>query len=348
MTEQASKQRSLYPWLVKAYMGLANDYSQQRLHHALLLSSAKALGKSQLVCRLAELIHCQEPAVNKACGQCQNCQLHLSQTHADFYRVEPLEGKSQISIEQVRALSKKIMDTGLVNQRRVVFINGAEQMTESAANALLKILEEPPKHVYFILTTSHISRLPATILSRCYKLALQQPPLDKLMAWLARKTERSISQTQFSLLGHSPISAIEALEDNRIELVEQLCCASNTLYIAWQRGHLDHAYACVIELTEQITAIANHKTNPIALHELCSMLQQINHWILKGQMVESTPIEGFAIELFQKESNIDVAALLDLGSELAQLRLLMQSNTGVNGILQLQNLLIKATDNIIN
>ncbi|MGB0833083.1 MAG: AAA family ATPase [Psychrobium sp.] len=348
MTEQTAKQRSLYPWLVKPYIGLASDFSQARLHHALLISSGTALGKSQLVARLTELIHCQTPNENKACGQCQDCQLHQAGTHADFYHVQSLENKTQISIEQVRSVSKKLTDTGLVNQRRIVFIHDADSMTEAASNALLKILEEPPKHVYFVLTTSAIAKIPATILSRCLKITLQQPPSDKLIAWLTRKSDKAITPAQFALLGNSPLAALEALENNSVDHIESLIAQCNQMYHAWGSKNEDLASVSVIELSELLASLTSHKTTPMSLVQLVAMLKQINLWIAKGQMLGRAPIDALSSNLYASSLSIDTKALVNLDSELAQLHHLLMSNSGVNGALQLQNLLIKTTDQIIN
>lgn len=346
MSDKALTQRSLYPWLVKSYLSLAEDLAANRLHHAVLLSSNTHLGKHQLVERVTQLIHCQQPINNKACRQCQDCQLHLAGTHADFYEIVCLENKAQISIEQIRQFSRKITDTGLVNQRRVVFIRDIDTMTESAANALLKVLEEPPAHVYFLLTTSQLSQVTATVLSRCLKITIAQPPTDKLVMWLNRKTQQSISVEQLALLGNSPLAALDALNNNLFESLNTLLSQCNTLYLAWQNKQNENAYSAVIDLAATLQQLQNDKKNPVELSQLIAILSRINQWVIKGQLLKNTTHHSLASELIESTMPINAKCLTMLDSQLHQLRHLLLSNSGVNGVMQLQNSLIKVTDDI--
>lgn len=340
-------QQSLYPWLVKPYLSLAKDLSDNRLHHALLFHSSVSLGKAQLLERLVKLIHCTQINEHKACGQCQDCQLHASNTHSDFYHIACLDNKSQISIEQIRTLSQKVIGTGLVNKRRVVVIDGVESMTESAQNALLKILEEPPLHVYFLLSTSKLAQVSATILSRCFKMAINQPERAKLLKWLERKSGKSITSDQLSLLGDSPLKAIAALDSDQFLLIEPMLSRSNALYLAWQNSQLEQACSEAINLAQEIEKLTSHKSNPVALDECLMMIIRFNHWATKGQLLTGTSYTVLAPALQTGMNKIDTVCLTDFDRKMNQLRHQLADNTGLNGLMQLRNVLIEITERII-
>ena len=344
---ETKPQQSLYPWLVKPYLSLVNDLSNDRLHHALLFHSSASLGKSQLLGRLVKLIHCSSVSENKACGECQHCQLHASNTHADYYHVGCLDNKNQISIAQIRTLSQKLMGTGLVNKRRVVIIESVELMTESAQNALLKILEEPPLHVYFLLSTSNVAQVSATILSRCFKVLIQQPERDKLLHWLERKSGKSITRGQLALLGDSPLKAIDALMNGQLQQISPLLDQYNALYLAWQSCQLDNAYSAVIMVAQEIEKLVNNKNSPLIFDESLMMLIRFNHWVAKGQLVPNLDNSLLAQPLQTGVNTIDALSLTEFDQKMNQLRHQLADNTGLNGLMQLRSIMIEITERII-
>lgn len=344
---ETKPQQSLYPWLVKPYLSLANDLSNERLHHALLFHSSASLGKSQLLKRLVKLIHCSRVNENKTCGECQHCQLHASNTHADYYHIGCLDNKKQISIEQIRILSQKLMGTGLVSKRRVVVIESIELMTESAQNSLLKILEEPPLHVYFLLSTSNLALVSATILSRCFKVHIQQPQRDKLLQWLERKSGTPITRDQLSLLGDSPLKAIDALMNGRLEQISTMLDQCNALYLAWQNSRHDNAISATIMLTQEVEKLANDKNNPLTFDESLSMLIRFNHWVAKGQVVSNQDNSLLALPLQKSVNKIDALSLTEFDQNMNQLRHQLSDNNGLNGLMQLRSIMIEITERII-
>lgn len=125
----------------------------ENLPHAILLHGGRGVGKFSLALSLAHHL-IGSPSLNT--------------NNPDLVVIEPESGHS-IKIDTIRALKETMMNTPHHGQKRAVIIRNAEQMTLQAANALLKLLEEPPERRVFILTTEAASRLPATILSRCYR-----------------------------------------------------------------------------------------------------------------------------------------------------------------------------------
>ncbi len=123
---------------------------------------------------------------NKPCGDCRSCFLLLNNIHPDVYPIKPAEKGEAIKIEQIREIQKSLYQTPHIGNFSAVVIEEAHFLNLSAANALLKVLEEPPSHVLFILTCSEINSIPITVLSRCQKYILPSPIFSfclKKMNW---------------------------------------------------------------------------------------------------------------------------------------------------------------------
>ncbi|RMH62629.1 MAG: DNA polymerase III subunit delta' [Zetaproteobacteria bacterium] len=144
-----------------------------RLHHAWLLYGRAGVGKFVLARHLAQRYLC---ARRKACGECHACRMFQAGAHPDALVVAPEEGKRDLSIAQVRALCAFLALSGGESERRVVIIDRAARMNAQAANALLKMLEEPSPGSLLLIVCDELQRLPATIRSRCMLTACA--PLD--------------------------------------------------------------------------------------------------------------------------------------------------------------------------
>jgi len=123
---------------------------------------------------VATLLCKQQPA---PCGHCQSCRMVLQRTHPDVQMIRPEQAKGPIKVDQIRLLQHDIYQTPQCGERRFVILDPADKLNRSAANALLKILEEPPEHTVFMLIAEHISLLPATILSRCQRYVVPAPSM---------------------------------------------------------------------------------------------------------------------------------------------------------------------------
>ena len=155
----------LYPWVVPTYHKISQTFSEGLGHHALLIKADQGLGAERLFDALTTRIMCQTPD-NVACGHCHACHLMAAQSHPDFHVLASQEGKD-IGVDQVRAINEVVSQHAQQNGNKLVYIQDAERLTEAAANALLKTLEEPHPNTYFLLQTEPSSSLLATIYSRC-------------------------------------------------------------------------------------------------------------------------------------------------------------------------------------
>jgi len=183
----------LLPWqLDAARAALAQRASWP---HALLVHGPRGIGKHALALNFAQALLCEAPrADGLACGECAGCRYAIAGQHPDFMRLElllidPDEGTlaavETIGIDRVRALTEFVQLTSHRQRAKVAVIAPAERMHAAAANALLKTLEEPPPGTYLILVSDQPGRVPATILSRCRKLAAPLPAPAAARAWLA-------------------------------------------------------------------------------------------------------------------------------------------------------------------
>ncbi|WP_017444736.1 DNA polymerase III subunit delta' [Gayadomonas joobiniege] len=209
-----------FPWLEPLFDKLLRQYQRGHLHHAILLhSSVKQLAKGQLAVWLAHALLCTRPQP-AACGECKSCQLLNADSHPDFLQIR---SDTSISVAQIRQLVAAALQKSQQSGAQVFIVERCEKMTESAANALLKTLEEPGQQKYFILTSDAPARLLATIKSRCQLYSVTPPSLESLNDWLQ---DKGIDKTQFSSLypefAASPLQALTLLEQQAADKKHQL------------------------------------------------------------------------------------------------------------------------------
>lgn len=153
---------------------LLND----RLAHALLFTGIDGIGRQTTAKALAMALNCTNRVGVSACKVCRSCKKAISGNHPDLIIIKP-DG-AFIKIDQVRSLRNQLRFAPLEKGRRVIIINDAQTMKAEASNAMLKILEEPPKDTHIILTTLQTMDLLPTIVSRCQHIAFRPLPVAKI------------------------------------------------------------------------------------------------------------------------------------------------------------------------
>lgn len=205
------------PWHESAMRQLRLAWTSQRLPHALLLQGADGLGKRELASWLAAAVLCERSGAElRACGECASCKLIAAGSHPDFTRVAPLEDKQQISVDQIREMSAVLTQTSFRQGYKVAVVEPAHQMTVNAANSLLKTLEEPTANSLLILVTSRPSGLPATVRSRCQRVAIPTPATREAMQWLQSQPDATVTAQLLEFAGRAPLRALE-LAQGRFE-----------------------------------------------------------------------------------------------------------------------------------
>lgn len=143
---------------------LVNSITTKRIAHAYLFSGTRGVGKTTVARILAKALNCEQGPTGTPCATCVNCQEIAQGTSVD---VVEIDGASNTSVDDVREIRENVKFMPFKGTYRVYIIDEVHMLSNSAFNALLKTLEEPPPHVVFIFATTEIHKIPATILSRC-------------------------------------------------------------------------------------------------------------------------------------------------------------------------------------
>ncbi|MBE2894497.1 DNA polymerase III subunit delta' [Spirabiliibacterium falconis] len=217
----------MYPWLEATFAQIDRTFQQGHGHHALLCKAEADLGVAQLLTQIAQGILCREKPALDSCGQCHHCMLVTTNNHPDLHLLACEAGKT-VSVDQVREVITQLQNHAQQDGNKVVVIPQAEKLTESAANALLKTLEEPSANTYFLLATDMSQPLMATIYSRCQVWTLTAPALNAGVAWL---TSQGIAAQQaevaLKLSANRPLRAYTLIES------EQLAVRKSFLRAFW-------------------------------------------------------------------------------------------------------------------
>ncbi|EDZ67167.1 DNA polymerase III, delta subunit, C terminal domain family [Nitrosococcus oceani AFC27] len=190
----------------------------KRMPHAILLMGPEGMGKRSFASNLIQALSCEYPQKGgHGCGSCAGCRLQLAGSHPDNLTLFPREGKQTISVNQIRQLHSHLALKARQSLFKTVIIYPAEEMTLSAANSLLKILEEPPGRTVLLLITSASLRLPITIRSRCQQLFFTISKSQEVKMWLQQRLPPSMNLDAVTLLrlsGGGPLRALEYVEQN--------------------------------------------------------------------------------------------------------------------------------------
>ena len=197
------------PWQADNWQRLAQLMESDRLPHALMLAGPAGTGKSRFALALARLLLCSSPVSGHNCGECRACAMSAAGSHSDFRWLGP-EGKGQvIGIDAIRDTVAFASKTAGLGERKVIVLSPADRMNTSAANALLKCLEEPSPGTFILLVCHRLHSLPATIRSRCQILRFPVPPAAESVAWLDRLTanDSEASKQLLALAQGCPLAA---------------------------------------------------------------------------------------------------------------------------------------------
>lgn len=201
----------MYPWLIAHYQQLSRRAKQNKLHHALLLTGLPGIGKQYFAEQLAAYLFCHNKQTMEPCGHCQGCKLTQAGSHPDYHK---LQSDKQIGVDAMRSSINILSAKAQMSAAKVLIIYAADSMTESAANALLKTLEEPTRDTYLILLTAYSERLLPTILSRCEKVQLLPPDSSACLAWLKQQGQTAVTADFVRLYSYAPLRILADLTDN--------------------------------------------------------------------------------------------------------------------------------------
>lgn len=156
---------------------LVNQIKTDKVGHAYLFCGARGTGKTTAAKVFARAINCLSPVNGSPCGKCEVCKKLENATNLD---VLEMDAASNNKVENVRDIREKIQYPPVAGKYKVYIIDEVHMLTTEAFNALLKTLEEPPRHAVFILATTEVHKLPATILSRCLRFDFKLIPTQTI------------------------------------------------------------------------------------------------------------------------------------------------------------------------
>ncbi|MBO1518802.1 DNA polymerase III subunit delta' [Oceanisphaera pacifica] len=314
----------MYPWLTQPLAQLTRLIVDQQLGHALLLKGIDGLGKRELAQHLAKALLCQHTGVDinatasVPCGHCHSCQLVAAGSHSDLHLIST--DQRSISVDTIRQLTQILSESAQLGQGKVAVIEQAEKMTEAAANALLKTLEEPAGQSSIVLVSSQPERLLPTIHSRCQPWLIPVPDSAQVLHWLAEQgvaTDNAATNiTALNVNQGSPLNTrhylAEGVDQRRRELLQQ--CAQlrrepqllNTVqtgllaqpvHIVWLQLLLQDALQLSLGLSTAQLRLADSEAvcrdmSELGTAKLTHMLDELMQWRRRLQPTVGRPVNA--------------------------------------------------------
>jgi len=229
---------------------LRNAIASGRFAHAYLFAGPRGTGKTTTARILAKALNClAEDGNQKPCGNCQNC---LAIQDGRFLDLIEIDAASNTSVEDVRDLREKINFAPNQGKYKVYIIDEVHMLSTAAFNALLKTLEEPPPHAIFVLATTEVHKIPATVLSRCQRHEFRRIALVEMVAQLEKIAQQENIQVETAALPLIARQATGSLRD-AISLLDQLASAGKPITVEWVGQLLGTvASQAILDLTEAI------------------------------------------------------------------------------------------------
>lgn len=181
---------------------LTNAIVHDRVSHAYLFYGPRGTGKTTIARLLAKAVNCEnrKKGAYEPCNKCDSCREINEGKSLDLIEIDAASNRG---IDEIRELKSGINFTPVKSKYKVFIIDEAHQLTKEAANALLKVIEEPPPYVIFILATTEIHKMIPTIVSRCQKFnfkRLTTPQIVKQLKYIAEKEKIKISRKALELI----------------------------------------------------------------------------------------------------------------------------------------------------
>ncbi|MFW1676381.1 DNA polymerase III subunit delta' [Pontibacter sp. JAM-7] len=306
----------VHPWFETPLSQVVALHSSGRLPHALLLHGVAGIGKNRLAQAVANYLLCHQPETGVACGHCKGCELNRAGSHPDLFQLMPEEPGKQLKVDQVRNLGDFIFSTAQQGGYRVVIIDPADALNLAAANALLKMLEEPGQKTLLLLITARMGQLLPTIKSRCQHIQCTAPSAELAQSWLLEQMpelDAELAQQVLSVNRGSPEQALQYLQQSEADLRQLLVKGladilrqrRSPLEVAaqWHRQDVDRLlnwfYAILTDILRQTLTEGGHlieqsdaknmiaavakKANPVKILKLADKIVQERRAILQRQ-----------------------------------------------------------------
>jgi len=243
---------------------LRNAVTLQKQAHAYLFSGPRGTGKTSTARILAKALNCTNPQrEQRPCDHCENCK---AINEARFMDLIEIDAASNTSVDDVRDLREKVNFSPTQGSFKVYIIDEVHMLSTAAFNALLKTLEEPPSHAIFILATTEIHKIPATVLSRCQRYEFRQIPLNYIIALLQQIADKEELQYESDALSLIARQATGSLRD-AISLLDQIASTGDAVSMALTESVL--GTTSDQKVVDMLDALIQHEANAgiTLLHE---------------------------------------------------------------------------------
>jgi len=210
---------TLLPWHQTYWSYIERARQSDRLPHALLLKGAAGAGTYEFAYFLGASLLCTAPDKSYfPCRACKSCYLYEAGNHTDVQIIQPEEQGKQIKVDQIRALIEFISLKSQFEGYKVAIVRPADVMNRSAANTLLKTLEDPPPSSILILVTQRHELLPVTIRSRCQHIQFQPDFSQATQAWLSKTIpDRKLADDLLVMSNGAPLEALDMYQNSTLD-----------------------------------------------------------------------------------------------------------------------------------
>jgi DNA polymerase-3 subunit gamma/tau len=230
---------------------LRNAVAADRVAHAYLFAGPRGTGKTSAARLLAKAVNCLEPDLAaRPCDNCAHCQ---AVNQGRFLDLIEIDAASNTSVDDVRSLRDKINFSPNQGHYKVYIVDEVHMLSTAAFNALLKTLEEPPPHAIFILATTEIHKIPATVLSRCQRHEFRRIPVNEMVTHLKQIVAAEALKADDEALVLLARQATGALRD-AISLLDQLASTGQTITLETAQQVLGTATSqAVLDIVDAIS-----------------------------------------------------------------------------------------------
>ena len=208
---------------------LKNAKAQDRVAHAYLFCGPRGTGKTTIAKIFARMLNCTSTEDNQPCGECENCKMALNGSHPDIIEID---AASNNGVEEVRNLIDRVKYAPMQGQYKIYIIDEVHMMTKSAFNALLKTIEEPPKHIVFIFATTEPNKVLPTIISRCQRFDFSKVSAKDIVQRLSIVCEQEKIQIDAEAIGLIASLADGGMRDALSILDQCVAYCSSEIHIA--------------------------------------------------------------------------------------------------------------------
>lgn len=319
---------------------LANSIKNNRLHHAYILTGIRGIGKTTTARIIAKTLNClDKEAASKAvaCGICDNCKAISASKHQDVIEID---AASRNGIDDIREIIDSVPYAPVMAKYKIYIIDEVHMLSNSAFNALLKTLEEPPAHVKFIFATTEIRKVPITILSRCQRFDLRRLDESEIAVHLKNiLTKENFEADEQALELIAKMS--EGSVRDSLSLLDQALSNNNHQkflaadLIEKMLGLNDKVK--VIELFE--TMLLGDFPNSIAkfnqfyfyssdILQLLSDLMEATHKTTSAKLIKGYKLEGYS--KFQQDKITEISEKITISSLARIWQMLMKGNLEIS------------------